>query len=93
VWWAWKTPGWADFWKVFKMSPFFRFFLISFFHILVSLGKMRPEVLTFLEFMWYCRSVVIGAKQNLFTPMYLFVCRKPVAVGGAEKEEGRGYLD
>lgn len=87
IWWAMLIPGWADFWKVFKMTPFFRFFLICFFRVLVLIGQMPSEMLTLLQVMWYCRTVTIGAKEGLFTPMYLFVCQKPAASVGAGKKE------
>ncbi|KAK4132716.1 S-adenosyl-L-methionine-dependent methyltransferase [Trichocladium antarcticum] len=93
IWWAMMIPGWADFWKVFKMTPFFRFFLICFFRLLVLVGQMPSEMLTLLQVMWYCRTVTIGAKEGLFTPMYLFVCQKPAASVGAGKTGRRSATE
>ncbi|KAL2176052.1 S-adenosyl-L-methionine-dependent methyltransferase [Thermothelomyces heterothallicus CBS 202.75] len=41
------------------------------------------KVSTLMDTMWYCaRSVVQGGRMGIFTPMYVFVCRKPA--GGLE---------
>ncbi|KAM7213988.1 S-adenosyl-L-methionine-dependent methyltransferase [Rhypophila decipiens] len=91
VWWAWMTPGWADFWKVVKMSPAFLFMANVVYRVLVFLGKMPVEVLALMDTMWYCcRSVIAGGKMDIFTPMYVFVCRKPSRPIGAGAHGGRG---
>lgn len=80
--WAWRQPGWPDFWKVFKMWEPFRGFAHLVYRMLIFVGKAPPEVSTLMDTMWYCtKSVVIGGKMGIFTPMYVFVCRKP----GGEK--------
>ncbi|KAK3300787.1 S-adenosyl-L-methionine-dependent methyltransferase [Chaetomium fimeti] len=78
--WAWKMPGWPDFWKVFKMWDPFRGFAHLVYRAMIFVGKAPPEVSTLMDTMWYCtKSVVIGGRMGIFTPMYVFVCRKPVA--------------
>ena len=76
--WAWQTPGWADFWKVFKMWAPFRGTAHFIYRILIRFGMRPLEVSTLMDMMWYCtKGVAIGGKMGIFTPMYVFVCRKP----------------
>ncbi|KAK4150268.1 S-adenosyl-L-methionine-dependent methyltransferase [Chaetomidium leptoderma] len=78
IWWAWKTPGWPDFWKVFKMWPPFRGLAHTVYRLMIYVGWAPREVSTLMDTMWYCtKSVAIGGKMGIFTPMYVFVCRKP----------------
>ncbi|KAK4144911.1 S-adenosyl-L-methionine-dependent methyltransferase [Dichotomopilus funicola] len=78
IWWAWRTPGWPDFWKVFKMWEPFRGCAHAFYRLLILLGRTPPEVSTLMDTMWYCtKGVAKGGKMGIFTPMYVFVCRKP----------------
>jgi len=85
---------WEDFWRVFQMSPFFLFIANSIYKLMVLFGFLPKEVLMVMDMMWYCcRSVAIGGKMDIFTPMYMFACRKPTTAGGVgekkktEKEE------
>ncbi|KAJ4296157.1 Delta(24)-sterol C-methyltransferase [Collariella sp. IMI 366227] len=79
IFWAWRTPGWPDFWKVFKMWPVFRGLAQKYLQLLILFGRIPAEISTGMDFMWYCtKGVAIGAKMDIFTPMYVFVCRKPV---------------
>ncbi|KAK4044438.1 S-adenosyl-L-methionine-dependent methyltransferase [Parachaetomium inaequale] len=76
--WAWRMPGWPDFWKVFKMWDPFRGFAHLVYRLMILVGMMPPEVSTLMDTMWYCtKSVVTGGRMGIFTPMYVFVCRKP----------------
>ncbi|KAL2193778.1 S-adenosyl-L-methionine-dependent methyltransferase [Corynascus similis CBS 632.67] len=76
--WAWKMPGWPDFWKVFKMWDPFRGCAHVIYRLMILVGMCPPEVSTLMDTMWYCtKSVVIGGRMGIFTPMYVFVCRKP----------------
>lgn len=78
IWWALRTPGWPDFWKVFKMWEPFRGCAHAFYRFLILLGRTPPEVSTLMDTMWYCtKGVAKGGKMGIFTPMYVFVCRKP----------------
>ncbi|KAK4458340.1 putative SAM-dependent methyltransferase [Cladorrhinum samala] len=75
---AWKVPGWADFAKVFQMSEPFLFCVRIVQRVMIFWGLLPPEVATLMDFMWYCcRSVVWGGQLGIFTPMYVFSCRKP----------------
>ncbi|KAK4163154.1 putative SAM-dependent methyltransferase [Cladorrhinum sp. PSN259] len=89
---AWKVPGWADFFKVVKMSESFLFLARICQRVMVFLGLLPPEVLTLMDFMWYCcRSVTWGGQLGVFTPLYVFSCRKPLdSTTGrdAKKQEG-----
>ncbi|KAK0645378.1 S-adenosyl-L-methionine-dependent methyltransferase [Cercophora newfieldiana] len=89
IWSAWKIPGWAGFWRVFTMSPIFHaLFVRPLYHLLVFLGVEKKELLAELDLMWYCcRSAGIGGRLDIFTPMYVFTCRKPS--GGKDGEKGR----
>ncbi|AEO53833.1 hypothetical protein MYCTH_42269 [Thermothelomyces thermophilus ATCC 42464] len=81
--WAWKIPGWPDFWKVFQMWDPFRGCAHAVYRVMILVGMAPPEVSTLMDTMWYCtRSVVQGGRMGIFTPMYVFVCRKPA--GGLE---------
>ena len=75
---AWKVPGWADFAKVLQMSEPFLFCVRIVQRVMIFWGLLPPEVATLMDFMWYCcRSVVWGGQLGIFTPMYVFSCRKP----------------
>jgi len=83
IWWAWRMPGWPDFWKVFKMWEPFRGTAHCVYRLLILLGRAPREVSTLMDTMWYCtKGVATGGKKGIFTPMYVFVCRKPA--GGKE---------
>ncbi len=87
--WAWKTPGWAGFWKVFVMSELFLFFVRPVYYLLVLLGVEKLELLTLADTMWYCaRSVAMGGEMDIFTPMYVFACCKPAGDAGAKSGLG-----
>ncbi|KAK3310710.1 S-adenosyl-L-methionine-dependent methyltransferase [Chaetomium strumarium] len=76
--WAWRMPGWPDFWKVFKMWTPFRGFAHMVYRLMILLGMRAREVSSLMDMMWYCtKGVAVGGKMGIFTPMYLFVCRKP----------------
>ncbi|KAB5529017.1 S-adenosyl-L-methionine-dependent methyltransferase [Coniochaeta sp. 2T2.1] len=78
--------NWADFWKVFVMSPFFLFIANRIYEILIFFGKKPKEVKMVMDTMWYCcRSVAIGGKRGVFTPLYMFAARKP---GGKDRKGG-----
>ncbi|VBB74096.1 Putative SAM-dependent methyltransferases [Podospora comata] len=90
--WAWRVPGWDDFFRVVKMSPLFLFIAKSIYRVLILFGFAPPETLTLMDTMWYCcRSVAIGGKMGIFTPMYVFTCRKPTMAnkrsGSAEQKQ------
>jgi hypothetical protein len=79
IWWAWKMPGWPDFWKVFKMWEPFRGTAHLVYRLMILLGRAPEEVSTLMDTMWYCtKGAAIGGNMGIFTPMYLFVCRKPL---------------
>ncbi|OIW34669.1 S-adenosyl-L-methionine-dependent methyltransferase [Coniochaeta ligniaria NRRL 30616] len=71
--------NWADLVKVFLMSPFFLFFIANrIYQVLIFLGKRPKEVKMVMDTMWYCcRSIAIGGKLGIFTPLYMFAARKP----------------
>jgi hypothetical protein len=72
-------PGWPDFWKVFKMWEPFRDTAHLVYRMMILLGRAPKEVSTLMDTMWYCtKGAAIGGKMGIFTPMYLFVCRKPL---------------
>ncbi|KAK0712309.1 S-adenosyl-L-methionine-dependent methyltransferase [Apiosordaria backusii] len=92
--WAWRVPGWDDFFRVVKMSPFFLFIANSIYRVLILFGFAPPETLTLMDTMLYCcRSVAIGGKMGIFTPMYVFTCRKPIrdkkGDGSVEQKHGQ----
>ncbi|KAK4180900.1 S-adenosyl-L-methionine-dependent methyltransferase, partial [Triangularia setosa] len=92
--WAWRVSGWDDFFRVVKMSPFFLFIANSIYQVLILFGFAPPETLTLMDTMWYCcRSVAIGGRMGIFTPMYVFTCRKPLkdekGSGVAEQKQGQ----
>ena len=48
------------------------------YEILILFGKKPKEVKMVMDTMWYCcRSVAIGGKHGIFTPLYMFAARKP----------------
>lgn len=76
--WAWRSPGWADFWKVFKMWPPFRGTAHLVYKIMILFGMVPKEVSGLMDMMWYCsKATALGGKMGIFTPMYAFVCEKP----------------
>lgn len=76
---AWKVPGWGDFIKVAQMSEPFLFVARIVQRVMIFFGFLPPEVMTLMDFMWYCcRSVVWGGQLEIFTPLYVFSCRKPL---------------
>jgi hypothetical protein len=47
------------------------------YRLLAVLGLQPKETSALFDMMWFCtKSTAIGAKMGIFTPMYLFVCRK-----------------
>ncbi|KAK3687185.1 S-adenosyl-L-methionine-dependent methyltransferase [Podospora appendiculata] len=69
---------WKDFWKVFQMSPLFLFVVRFSYRILVLVGLCPKLALNVMDTMWYCcRSVAIGGKMGIFSPIYMFAGRKP----------------
>jgi hypothetical protein len=70
--------NWRDFWKVFVMSPLFLAIANSVYDILILLRRKPKEVKLVMDTMWYCcRSVAIGGRDGIFTPMYMVAARKP----------------
>jgi hypothetical protein len=71
------VPGWGDFWKVMKMWMPFRVLVQNIYRLLAVLGLQPKETSALFDMMWFgTKSTAIGAKMGIFTPMYLFVCRK-----------------
>lgn len=84
------AADWEDFWKVFKMSPFFLFFVNNLYRLLVLLRIAPKELMMLMDTMWYCcRSVAIGGKLDIFTPLYLVAARK----GSVEGEQAAGVKE
>ena len=65
------------------MSPVFHaVFVRPLYNILVWLGVEKKELLAELDLMWYCcRSAAVRGRLDVFTPMYVFACRKPESGG------------
>ncbi|KAK4105934.1 S-adenosyl-L-methionine-dependent methyltransferase [Parathielavia hyrcaniae] len=78
IWWAWRTPGWTDFWKVFKMWMPFRNVVQNIYRLRYYVGLEPKESSSLFDMMWYCpKGCATGAAMGIFTPMYLFICEKP----------------
>jgi hypothetical protein len=78
IWQAWKVPGWGDFWKVMKMWIPLRMLVHNIYRLLIVFGLEPKETSTLFDMMWFCtKGVAVGGKMGIFTPMYLFVLRKP----------------
>lgn len=81
---AWRVPGWHDFLIVLQLNGVFLFFARIIYRIMILFGITSPEVLGSMDTMWYCcRSVAMGGKLGIFSPMYRFLCVKPAAPGPA----------
>lgn len=81
----WWAVDWADFKKVFLMSDFSIAVNALILKALVLCGKLSPDIAGSIETMRLCcRSVAKGGKMGIFTPMWVFITKKPEADGNRD---------